>query len=240
MILQILNPIVMNLFQPKKILLTHTNCSNQHQTVPSYFNQQHLFQPTTTFPTNNIYSNQQLFQPTTNFPTNNIYSNQQLFQPTTNFPTNNNCSNQDQLFQPTKETYKLHPFQENIRWMRFWHSPQSDNSIAFHIDLYKIDNIQQTIRYKQGCKKILIFKPSFQGQTVILKNLSGYLQLERGGGNITLWKLEKEKHTIRQLNVLGFQDKFVTNVKKIKANDFEHFAEDFKPNAKHNLLIFNN
>ena len=124
--------------------------------------------------------------------------------------------------------------------MRFCQYNHGHNSMNVGVSLHKTNNFNQTIWHKQDCQPILIFKPSHEkSQTVILKNLSGYLELQRNG-SVTLWKLEKEKNTIRQLSVLGLQYDFVVNVKKIKAKDFEHYAEDFKPDAKNVLFIFNN
>jgi hypothetical protein len=102
------------------------------------------------------------------------------------------------------------------------------NSIIVGVKLYKTDNLEQTIWHLEGCQKILIFKPCHErSQTVIFKNLSGYMELE-DNGDVVLWELEKEKH------------KCSNNVKEIKAKDFEHYAEDFKPNAKDDLFIFHN
>ena len=133
--------------------------------------------------------------------------------------------------------YKLHSFQENIRWMEF-----HDISYEYHctyfkigVNLHKTNNFKQTIVHDEFFQKILICALSHkEGQKVFLKDITGFLQLE-DNGTVTLFRLVKQKNEINSLRKLS---NFMMNVKEIKSNDFEHYANNFQTFPRDVLFIF--
>lgn len=118
------------------------------------------------------------------------------------------------------ETFKLDNtlnFQENIRWLDSWGFDS-----RYNIDLYKNNNLSQAIRHSPNHPKILTYCSVRENTRVFLKNLSGYL--EHCGTRVDLWKFNKKQNNGIYEKI--YHPKFKLNVKKIKSQDFEHYAED--------------
>jgi len=114
--------------------------------------------------------------------------------------------------------------------MEFNYTLCNGNS-KIRVCLHNSNNFLQQIWHYELYPKIFISE-YFQerGQKVLLKNLSGFLQLRNGC--VTLWRFEKTKNngTYTQKSVFSIEE----NVKEIQSQDFQHsYAKDVP-------FIFNN
>jgi hypothetical protein len=90
------------------------------------------------------------------------------------------------------------------------------------ITLYKKENFKQIIWHSGFDSKICIDAPFPANPVVSLKNLSGFLELI--GSIVQLCRFQKQQNGL-YVRTFSHPYAFIYNVKKIKSNDLEHYAE---------------
>jgi hypothetical protein len=119
------------------------------------------------------------------------------------------------------QSYQLDSLQENCRFLDV--RAESCGEIIY-IHIYKNDNISQCIRHVKNCSKLFVTRP-FRVYSRVLKNLTGFARFLHEFGFVKLEKFEKQNNGIYKKCVIPV---FKFNIKEIKSNDFEHYAQDLQ------------
>jgi len=118
-----------------------------------------------------------------------------------------------ELFNPSF----LNRLQENCRFLKMFEL--CEENLLIHI--FKNDNFYQSIRHVKNEQQIFVSRPIRELPKILLKNFEGFLQ--HCGTAVNLWKFEKQNNGTYKERYYCF---FKNNVKEIKSNDFEHYAQD--------------